>query len=320
MQPQLSNHDPTVELRDFLENAGVALHWVGEDGTILWANLAELEFMGYSADEYIGHNIAEFHVEQPVISDILTRLKNDEKLRGYESRVRRKDGSIRDVTINSSVYRHQGRFAHTRCVTLDVTAQKRAADLHQLLGAIVESSDDAIIAKDLNGTILSWNRGAQRIFGYEADEVIGKHISILAAPERIDEIPDILGKLRRGERVDHYKTKRRTKDGRILTVSLTVSPLVDAKGRIIGASKVARDITMSESQEDALRAANDALRAANADLEQFVYSASHDLQEPLRMVSTYSEILMRTFRDQLGQMARSTSSTSSMARSGCSSY
>jgi PAS domain S-box-containing protein len=300
MTPQPPVLEMTGELWDFLENAGVAFHWVAEDGTILWANGAELEMMKYAAPEYIGHSITEFYVDQPVIGDILNRLRNGEKLKEYEARLRCKDGSILWVAISSSVHRRAGKFVHTRCVTVDITARKSAGEAQQRLGAIVESSDDAIIAKDLNGFIRSWNRGAERIFGYTADEVIGQHISILAAPDRIDEIPDILSRLRRGERVDHYKTKRKTKDGRILTISLTVSPLFDAHGNIIGASKVARDITLNESQAEALHTANESLKTANADLEQFVYSASHDLQEPLRMVATYSELVMRTFRDQLG--------------------
>ena len=292
--------DVTAELWDFLEKAGVAFHWVAQDGTILWANTAELQMMGYQASEYVGRNIRDFYVDRQAIEDILIRLSNDENLNDHEARVRCKDGSTRWVAISSSVYRKDGKFVHTRCVTVDITDRKSASDLRQRLGAIVESSDDAIIAKDLDGIILSWNRGAERIFGYTAEEVIGQHVSILAAPDRIDEIPDILGRLRRGERVDHYKTKRKAKDGRILTISLTVSPLFDAQGGIIGASKVARDITLTESQEHALEAVNESLKMANADLEQFVYSASHDLQEPLRMVATYSELLMRTFRDQLG--------------------
>jgi two-component system, NtrC family, sensor kinase len=117
------------------------------------------------------------------------------------------------------------------------------ANLRGLLAAIVESSDDAIISKTLAGVITSWNRGAERIFGYSAEEVVGQHISLLMPPERIEDLTRILERVRRGERVDHYETKRRTKDGRILDVSLTVSPIRDADGNIIGASKVARDIT-----------------------------------------------------------------------------
>ena len=117
------------------------------------------------------------------------------------------------------------------------------ANLRGLLAAIVESSDDAIISKTLAGVITSWNRGAQRIFGYSAEEVVGKHISLLMPPERVEDLTRILERVRRGERVDHYETKRRTKDDRIIDVSLTVSPIRDADGNIIGASKVARDIT-----------------------------------------------------------------------------
>jgi two-component system, NtrC family, sensor kinase len=117
------------------------------------------------------------------------------------------------------------------------------AEFRGLLAAIVESSDDAIISKTLAGVITSWNRGAQRIFGYSAEEVVGQHISLLMPPERVEDMTRILERVRRGERVDHYETKRRTKDGRIIDVSLTVSPVRDAGGNIIGASKVARDIT-----------------------------------------------------------------------------
>ncbi len=124
-----------------------------------------------------------------------------------------------------------------------VTSNPFPEGQQSLLAAIVESSDDAIISKDLQGIIRSWNRGAERIFGYTADEVIGKPVTILAVPERVDEIPNIIERIRRGERVDHYQTKRQTKYGRVLNISLTVSPIRDASGTIIGASKIARDIT-----------------------------------------------------------------------------
>ena len=241
------------EQRDFLENAAVAMHWVGEDGTILWANQAELELLGYSAEGYIGRNIAAFHMDEPVIRDILNRLKCNEELRGYEARLRCKDGTVRHVSINSSVYREEGRFVHTRCITFDIGAQRRNVELHERLSAIVESSDDAIISKDLNGIIRSWNRGAERVFGYASDEVLGKPITIVIPQDRLDEEPKILGRLQRGERVDHFETVRKRKDGTLINVSLTISPVRDASGTIIGASKVARDVTeqkrMSQLQE-----------------------------------------------------------------------
>jgi PAS domain S-box-containing protein len=260
-----------------------------------------MKLLGYAPAEYIGHNIAEFHTDAAVIEDILCRLKKNQDLVGCEARLRCKDGSIRDVVIDSSVYREEGRFVHTRCVTRDVTEQRKSIEVYERLAAIVESSDDAILSKDLNGIIRSWNRGAQRIFGYSPEETVGRHISMLAPPEHADEIPDILTRIARGERVDHYETKRRTKDGRILTISLTVSPIRDATGSVVGASKVARDVTERVQHEQALQEANAALRRANSDLEHFAYSASHDLQEPLRMVATYSELLQKKFGGQLGQ-------------------
>jgi len=249
------------EQRDFLENAAVAMHCVGEDGTILWANRAELELLGYAREDYIGQNIAAFHMDEPVILDILNRLKCNEEIRGYEARLRCKDGSVRYVSINSSVYREEGRFIHTRCVTIDIGAQRRNAELHERLSAIVEGSDDAIISKDLDGIIRSWNRGAERIFGYTSDEVVGKPITIVIPQDRLDEEPKILGRLQKGERIDHFETVRRRKDGALLNVSLTVSPVRNAQGKVIGASKIARDITASRRAEQAIRALNDQLSA-----------------------------------------------------------
>jgi PAS domain S-box-containing protein len=125
--------------------------------------------------------------------------------------------------------------------------------LAQQLAAIVESSDDAIISKDLDGIIQTWNRGAERVFGYTADEIIGKPVTMLMPPDRLDEEPGILARIRRGERIDHYETVRQRKDGSRIDISLTVSPIRDGRGRICGASKIARDITERKRAEDAVR-------------------------------------------------------------------
>ena len=119
----------------------------------------------------------------------------------------------------------------------------------QHYAAIVESSTDAILSKDLNGIITSWNRGAQLLFGYTAEEAVGQPVTLLIPVDRHDEEPFILGRIRRGESVDHYETIRQTKDGRLIDISLTVSPIKNESGEIIGASKIARDI--SESKRDA---------------------------------------------------------------------
>ena len=135
-------------------------------------------------------------------------------------------------------------------ILTDVTDRRQLDLASQRLAAIVESSDDAIIGKDLNGIVTSWNRGAERIFGYAADEIIGKPVSILAPPDRLDEMPRILAQIRQGQRVDHYETRRVTKDGRVIDVSLTVSPVHDSSGRIAGASKIARNITDRRIDEE----------------------------------------------------------------------
>lgn len=134
-------------------------------------------------------------------------------------------------------------------IAMDITERKQLEIASRRLAAIVESSDDAIASKDLNGLITSWNQGAERIFGYTAKEILGKPVSILAAPDRLDEMPAILSKIRQGQRVEHFETRRRRKDGQIIDVSLTVSPVRDAAGRVVGASKVARDITRQKQAE-----------------------------------------------------------------------
>jgi len=142
------------------------------------------------------------------------------------------------------------------------------------MAAVVESSDDAIISKTLEGVITTWNQGAQRIFGYTADEVIGKPITILIPPHHIDEEPAILDRLKRGERIDHYQTVRIRKDGTLVDISLTVSPVKDASGRIIGASKIARDITLQKRAEEALR-------DADQRKDEFLAMLAHELRNPL---------------------------------------
>ncbi|HUN75909.1 MAG TPA: PAS domain S-box protein, partial [Steroidobacteraceae bacterium] len=163
------------------------------------------------------------------------------------------------------------RLPETQTATLALQAASRPdaqtpqPDSH--LAAIVESSDDAIVSKTLEGRIQSWNAGAERIFGYTASEVLGKSITIIIPPERLAEETQILATLRRGERIDHFETTRITKDGRRIEVSLTVSPVRDAAGVIIGASKIARDITDRKYAERMLREREQALRDAHAELQ-----------------------------------------------------
>jgi PAS domain S-box-containing protein len=150
-----------------------------------------------------------------------------------------------------------GRFV--LAIVRDATERRRAEEASSRLAAIVDSSDDAILSKTLDGTITSWNGAAERIYGYSAEEVLGKPISILVPPERADEVPAILQKIRRGESVDHYETQRIKKDGTRIHVSITVSPVRDFTGNVVGASTVARDVTERKEAEEKIRRLNETL-------------------------------------------------------------
>ena len=161
--------------------------------------------------------------------------------------------------------------------------RERTALSPEYLAAIVDSSDDAIIGKTLDGTIISWNAGAQRIYGYTADEVVGQPIAILVPRDRPNELPAILGRLRRGERISHYRTERIRKDGKRLTISVTISPVRDSAGTVVGASAIARDITEQE------QAVQKALRTR----DEFISIATHELRTPLTIVFARLQLLER---------------------------
>ena len=439
-----------AELRDFLENAVVPIHWVAGDGTILWANNAELELLGYKKEEYIGHHIGEFHADDETISDILRRLSGKEELHGYKARVRCKDGSTRVVRIYSNVFWRANEFVHTRCLTIDITEKERSenriaaqlaitrlltqsrppADLtealieticgvsscdfgamwevendtdelklvrtwsrskstfadfatltggtrfrkgvglpgqvwessqpawisdlrtadnfprkhvavrdglrsafafpitarDQVLGvieffssecrlpdqefmnmmasigmqlgefrerretedarnrlaAIVESSDDAIVSKDLNGVVTSWNNAAEKIFGYRPEEIIGKPITTIIPPELRDDETEILRRIRAGERIEHFQTVRMTKAGERIHVSLTISPVKDKDGNIIGAAKIARDITRQKNIETALHTSE-----RLASVGRLAATVAHEINNPLEAITNF---------------------------------
>ena len=212
------------------------------DGTISWANRAELKLLGYERHEYVGKPIRAFYIDDAAVQDILDRLKRFEDLQGYETRLRHKDGSIRYVQLHSNVFFQNGKFIYIRCFTIDITKQKEGDEARLRLGAIVKSSEDAIISKNLDGIVTSWNSSAERMFGYKADEIIGRSITLIIPPELQAEETRILSAIRRGERIEHFETVRVAKTGERLEVSLTVSPIKDDSGRIIGAAKISRDI------------------------------------------------------------------------------
>jgi PAS domain S-box-containing protein len=177
-------------------------------------------------------------------------LRERRTIVGEEAVAQRPDGTrVSFVAYPSPLWDSSGALVGAINMLVDITERRHAEQFRLRLASIVESSDDAIVSKDLNGIVATWNRGAERIFGYTADEMIGKPIAMLIPPERQDEEPIILKRIQRGERVDHYETIRRRKDGSLIEISLTVSPVRDANGRIVGASKIARDISEHKRKE-----------------------------------------------------------------------
>jgi PAS domain S-box-containing protein len=208
-----------------------------------------------------------------------------------EYRVLLPDGTVRHINASGHpVLNEDGELIEFVGTAVDVTERKRAEVVGQRLAAIVNSSEEAIVSKDLNGTIESWNGGAERLFGYQASEVIGKSILIIIPPDRHDEELRIVERIRRGELIESYETVRMREDGSLLDISLTVSPLRDAAGRIIGASKIARDITERKRAEAALRDMQMQLAHANrvATMGQLSASITHEVNQPITAAVTYA--------------------------------
>jgi PAS domain S-box-containing protein len=255
-------HERERELNDFFENAAVPIHWVGPDGTILRANQAEFDLLGYTRDEYVGRNIVDFHEDAPVIEDILRRLKTGEVLHNYPARLRCKDGSAKQVQIDSSVYFQDGEFIHTRCFTRDVTAQLDAEQASARLAAIVSSSADAIVGKLLDGTVTSWNGAAEQIFGYSEAEMVGNTIFRLIPDELHGHERALLQQISQGNAVQFSETERIRKDGQRISIALSVSPIHDGQGRVIGASSIKRDVTEQRQAIEALAQSQERLQLA----------------------------------------------------------
>lgn len=190
----------------------------------------------------------------------------------------------------------------------DITDRKRAEESERRLVAIVEHSKDAIISIDLDGVIRSWNHGAEQLYGYRAGEVIGQPVNILIPENRENEEPSILERIRRGEVVEHYETVRRRKDESLVDISLTVSPLKDTGGQVVGASKVARDITervrARETLERTVAERTAQLRDTVAELEAFSYSIAHDMRAPLRAMHGYARFVEEDFAEMLPEQGK----------------
>jgi PAS domain S-box-containing protein len=252
-----------------LASIGDAVITTDPAGVVTFVNPAAEALTGWAAAEAAGRPVEEVfrivneHTWQPPENPALRALRDGMivGLANHTALIAR-DGRVRLIDDSAAPIRDgSGAVAGAVMVFRDVTDRRRAAEAQAFLAAIVESSDDAILSKALDGVILSWNAGAERLFGYTAEEAVGRPITLILPPDRIDEEAAILARLRRGERIDHYETVRLAKGGRPIHVSLTISPVRDSAGRIVAASNVTRDITGSKRAERDARFLADASAA-----------------------------------------------------------
>jgi PAS domain S-box-containing protein len=306
-----SEHGPliTVTVRDLSEQRAMEekfRRFVESSPDIVVINTQTERMFGYARDELLGHSV-EMIVPQPE----LDRSSADQALFFASPKVQamgsglgrglfgqRKDGTQFPIEISQSPLQTEAGLLVSSAIR-DVTQRRRADELRFRLAAIVEGSDDAIISTSLTDIVTSWNHGAESLFGYVEEEMVGQPLSVLLPPDRADEDVELVAELRRDVRIRHRDSLRRTKDGRNIVVSMTISPIRDQAGTLIGGSTVARDITERTNAERALAAAKERAEITSREFEAFSYSVAHDLRAPLRAMDSFSQRLVERHSDAL---------------------
>ncbi len=305
-------HQRQEVFRVTLRSIGDAVITTNNEARITYINGVAESLTGWSHEEALGQPLDQvFRIVnevtlQPVENPALRALRQGVVVGlANHTILIKKDGSECPIDDSAAPIRNeQGHVSGCVLIFRDVTAQRliqreKANQLltARLLASIVESSNDAIIGKSLDGIIQSWNAAAERLFGYTSEQAVGRHISLVIPPERLSEEEQIVASMKEGKRIEHYETERVRSDGQRLTVSLTISPIKDDSGNVIGASKIARDVTERKRMEDDLRRLAADLSAADRRKNEFLATLAHELRNPLAPMSNMLEVLKRANGD-----------------------
>lgn len=278
--------------RSIVENALEGIWVVDAEWRTTFVNPRMAEMLGYAPEEMRGRLVTDFMGEEERRNFAQRRAERAQGLGGrFESCLLRRDGVEVWVTASAAALPdEQGAFSGAVAMMNDVTERKRLESLQARLAAIVESSEDAIVSKDLNGIVTSWNAAAERMYGWKAEDIIGKSKGLVIPPDRPDELPNILRRIRAGQRIEHYETRRIRKDGTYFDAAISVSPVKDSTGTITGAATIVRDITERKRTERELLRKQQEVVALNERLQRAIRETHHRVKNNLQIISAMIDL------------------------------